>query len=104
MLFTEYPAHDYPSRVPDGAMMGELFATYLYQLSCFCYLFLRIYPQRGLANAPYFGVWLGIWVLIPNMQIFVAEDRYTWHMLAIQIPSSPIDRGCRLPLMCSKGG
>ena len=90
MLFDEYPAHDYPSRIPDGAMMAELFATYLYQLSCFCYLFLRIYPQRGMGSALWFGTWLGFWVLIPNAQIFVAEDKYTWHMLSIQFPEAMI--------------
>jgi hypothetical protein len=43
-----------------------------------------------LASALWFGVWLGVWVLIPNMQIFVAEDKYTWHMLAIQVPEATL--------------
>jgi hypothetical protein len=90
MLFTEYPAHDYPSRVPSGAMMLELLATYFFQLTTFCYLFLRVYPQRGMKNALWFGTWLGFWVLIPNMQIFVAEKNYTWHMLIIQVPEGMI--------------
>ncbi len=90
MLFSEYPAHDYPSRVPDAAKLAELFVTYLYQLTCFCYLFLRIYPRRGMGPALWFGTWLGFWVLIPNAQIFVAEDKYTWHMLAIQFPEAMV--------------
>jgi hypothetical protein len=85
-LFTEYPASDYPHRMPDSAMLAELFGTYLYQLTCFCYLFLRIYPKRSMGSALWFGTWLGFWVLIPNAQIFVAEDKYTWHMLSIQFP------------------
>ena len=89
-LFTEYPAHDYPSRTPDAAKLIELFVTYLYQLTCFCYLFLRIYPRRGMGSALWFGAWLGFWVLIPNAQIFVAEDKYTWHMLSIQFPEAMI--------------
>jgi hypothetical protein len=90
MLFNEYPAHDYPMRTPDGAMLLELLATYFFQLATFCYLFLRVYPQRGMKNALWFGTWLGFWVLIPNMQIFVAEDKYTWHMLYIQVPEGMI--------------
>ena len=90
MLFNEYPAHDYPQRAPETARMIELFATYLYQLTCFCYLYLRIYPRRSMGNALWFGAWLGFWVLIPNAQIFVAEDKYTWHMLAIQFPEGMI--------------
>lgn len=89
-LFTEYPAHDYPHRNPDTAKLIELLGTYLYQLTCFCYLFLRIYPRRGLGSALWCGTWLGFWVMIPNSQIFVAEDKYTWHMLAIQYPEAMV--------------
>jgi hypothetical protein len=91
MLFgDQYPNPAFPSRQPDGAMLGELAFTYLYQLTCFCYLYLRIYPQRTMANALWFGTWLGFWVLIPNMQIFVAEREYTWFMLLIQVPEGMI--------------
>ncbi|MDB5396409.1 MAG: hypothetical protein JWM91_3915 [Rhodospirillales bacterium] len=86
-IFTEYPAHDFPHREHVGLVLfGWLFVTYLFQLSIFCYLFLRVYPQRGMANAIWFGVWLGVWVVIPNMQMFVAMDKYTWKMLFIQVP------------------
>ena len=30
------------------------------------------------------------WVVIPNMQFFVGLDKYTWHMLAIQVPEGAI--------------
>jgi hypothetical protein len=91
MLFgDQYPNPAFPSRQPDGAMLGELAFTYLYQLTCFCYLYLRIYPQRTMGNALWFGTWLGFWVLIPNMQIFVAEREYTSFMLFIQVPEGMI--------------
>jgi len=70
--------------------MIELLATYFYQLTCFCYVYLRMYPRRSMASALWCGVWLGFWVMIPNSQIFVAEDKYTWHMLAIQYPEAMI--------------
>jgi len=89
-IFTEYPAHDYPSRKPDTAQLLTLAATYLFQLSTFCYLFLRVYPRRGFANALWFGAWFGVWVVIPNMQMFVAMDKYTAHMLIIQVPEGAI--------------
>jgi len=89
-IFTEYPAHDFPMRKPDSAQLMTLAATYLFQLSTFCYLFLRVYPQRGFGNAIWFGAWLGVWVVIPNMQMFVAMDKYTAHMLIIQVPEGAI--------------
>ena len=89
-IFTEYPAHDFPMRTPDGAQLSVLVATYLFQLSTFCYLFLRVYPQRGFGNAIWFGAWLGVWVVIPNMQMFVAMDKYTVEMLVIQVPEGAI--------------
>jgi hypothetical protein len=89
-LFTEYPAHDFPSRKPDTAQFLTLAATYLFQLSTFCYLFLRVYPQRGFANAVWFGAWWGVWVVIANMQMFVAMDKYTVEMLVIQVPEGAI--------------
>jgi hypothetical protein len=92
MLFgDQYPNPAFPHRDhPEAARMVELAITYLYQLTCFCYLYLRIYPQRTMANALWFGTWLGFWVLIPNMQIFVAEREYTWFMLLIQVPEGMI--------------
>ncbi len=92
VLFDEYPAHDFPQRAPAEAvgLLPWLFLTYLLQLGTFCYLFLRIYPRRGMGPALWFGVWLGVWVVIPNMQFFVGLDKYTWRMLAIQVPEGAI--------------
>jgi len=89
-LFAEYPAHDFPSRKPDTAQLLTLAATYLFQLSTFCYLFLRVYPGRGFSNALWFGAWWGVWVVIANMQMFVAMDKYTVEMLVIQVPEGAI--------------
>jgi len=89
-LFGEYPAHDFPSRKPDTAQFIELAGTYLFQLSTFCYLFLRVYPQRGFGNAIWWGAWWGVWVVIPNMQMFAAMDKYTVKMLLIQVPEGAI--------------
>jgi len=71
-FFTEYPAHDYPQRSPEEvkSLFGFLFLTYLLQLSFFCYTFLRVYPRRGMGSAIWYGAWLGVWVVIPNMQFF----------------------------------
>jgi hypothetical protein len=91
-IFTEYPAHDYPQRSPEEVkgLFGFLLLTYLLQLSFFCYTFLRVYPRRGMGNAIWYGAWAGVWVVIPNMQFFVGLDKYTWHMLAIQVPEGAI--------------
>ncbi len=90
-LFDEYPAHDFPRRENVGlGLLGWLFLTYLFQLSLFCYLFLRVYPRRGMGHAIWFGAWLGVWVVIPNMEFFVGLDKYTWHMLVIQVPEGAI--------------
>ena len=43
-----------------------------------------------MGNAIWYGAWLGVWVVIPNMQFFVGLDKYTWHMLAIQVPEGAI--------------
>ncbi len=91
-IFTEYPAHDFPHRDPaDSAkLVPWLFLTYLMQLNFFCYTFTRVYPRRGLGSAIWYGAWLGVWVVIPNMQFFVGLDKYTWHMLVIQVPEGAI--------------
>jgi len=91
-IFTEYPAHDFPQRPPGESLplVPFLFLTYLFQLSFFCYTYLRVYPRRGMGSAIWYGAWLGVWVVIPNMQFFVGLDKYTWHMLAIQIPEGAI--------------
>jgi hypothetical protein len=91
-LFSEYPAHDFPHRpvAESQTLLPWLFFTYLYQLTTFCYLFTRVYPRRGMGPAIWFGAWLGVWVVIPNMQFFVGLDKYTWNMLIIQVPEGAI--------------
>ena len=91
-IFTDYPAHDYPQRsaAEMARLMWFLLLTYLLQLNFFCYTYLRVYPMRGVGNAIWYGAWLGMWVVIPNMQFFVGLDKYTWHMLAIQVPEGAI--------------
>src|SRR6185437_8265622 len=91
-IFHEYPAQDYQERSPEEimALMPFMLLTYLFQLSFFCYTFLRVYPMRGMGNAVWYGAWAGLWVLIPNMQFFVGLAHYTWYMLAIQVPEGMI--------------
>ncbi|HEX4393111.1 MAG TPA: hypothetical protein VH084_16470 [Mycobacterium sp.] len=60
-LFGSYPAVDYPSR-PQVAIMPLLpflFVTYILLITAFCYLFLRLYPGRGLRKAAWWGIWGG---------------------------------------------
>jgi hypothetical protein len=40
--------------------------------------------------AIWFGTWLGVWVVIPNMEFFVGLDKFTWNMLIIQVPEGAI--------------
>lgn len=87
VLFGDYPAAGYPSRAPAEVMplIPFLFVTYLLQMTAFCYLFLRLYPGRGLGKALWWGIWGGFFVVIPNMQFFVAVAHTTWSMLIIQV-------------------
>ncbi|MFL0239570.1 hypothetical protein [Mycobacterium sp. SMC-17] len=82
-----YPAADYPQR-PLAEIM-DLFPflgfTYVLQLTMLCFLFLRLYPGRGLGKAAWWGIWGGLFVVIPNMQFFVAVAHTTWTMLIIQM-------------------
>ena len=86
-IMSGYPAADYPGRSGDSTqpLLPFLFATYVVQMTMFCFLFLRLYPQRGLGNAIWWGIWGGFFVVIPNMQFFVAVDHTTWKMLWIQV-------------------
>ncbi len=87
-IFGDYPAADYPSRPAEGitpTLFGFLFLTYVTQMPMFCYLFLRLYAQRSVGNAIWWGIWGGFFVVIPNMQFFVAVDHTTWKMLIIQV-------------------
>jgi len=77
----------YPSR-PEAEMrelFPFLFATYIGQLMTFCYMFLRIYPDRGLNKALWWGLWGGLFVVYPNMQFFVSVRDTSWTVLWMQV-------------------
>ncbi|MEY2925683.1 MAG: hypothetical protein RL367_160 [Pseudomonadota bacterium] len=77
----------YPQR-PMAEMQGLfpfLFATYIVQLLMFSFLFLRLYPARGIKNAVWWGLWGGLFVVVPNMQFFVAVRGTSWAMLGMQV-------------------
>lgn len=82
----------YPQRDMAGvqALFPFLFATYVVQLLLFCFLFLRLYPARGMRNAAWWGLWGGFFVMIPNMQFFVAIAGTTWKILAMQVAEGMI--------------
>jgi hypothetical protein len=86
-IMSGYPAADYPGRPPEEVqpLLPFLFATYVIQMPVFCFLFLRLYPQRGVGSAIWWGIWGGFFVVIPNMQFFVVVDHTTWKMLWIQV-------------------
>jgi hypothetical protein len=91
-----YPSPDFPHRPQDESarLVPFLVSTYIVQLTLFCYMYLRMYPQRGMADAVWWGVWGALFVFIPNLQIFVSLTGYTWTMLAIQVVE-----GIALPVM-----
>jgi len=85
-IFGDYPAADYPSRANvTPTLLVFLFLTYIVQMPMFCFLFMRLYAQRSVSNAIWWGIWGGFFVVIPNMQFFVAVDHTTWKMLIIQV-------------------
>ena len=85
-IMSGYPAPDYPGRqLVTAPLLVFLFVTYVLQMPTFCFLFLRLYPQRGVGMAVWWGIWGGFFVVIPNMQFFVAVDHTTWKMLWIQV-------------------
>lgn len=67
------------------ALFPFLFATYVVQLMLFCFMFLRLYPARGVASAALWGLWGGFFVVIPNMQFFVAVKDTSWTVLGMQV-------------------
>lgn len=67
------------------ALFPFLFLTYIVQLPLFAWLYLRLYPARGMRNAVWWGIWGGFFVVIPNMQFFVAVRDTSWTMLGMQV-------------------
>lgn len=80
-IYAGYPQR---SQAAIGALMPFLFLTYIVQITLFLMMFLYIYPQRGLGNAVWWGVWGGLFVVLPNMQFFVAIEGTTWTLLIAQ--------------------
>jgi hypothetical protein len=77
----------YPQR-PMAEMEGLfpfLFGTYIVQLLMFSFLFLRLYPARGVRSAVWWGIWGGLFVVVPNMQFFVAVKDTSWTILWMQV-------------------
>jgi len=91
-----YPSPDFPNRPQEESarLVPFLVSTYVVQLTMFCYMFLRMYPGRGMGTAVWWGVWGALFVFIPNLQIFVSLRGYTWTMLGIQVVE-----GVALPVM-----
>lgn len=81
-LYAGYPSR---SRGEMAGLMPFLFLTYVVQITLFCLLFLLIHPGRGLKNAVLWGLWGGLFVVLPNMQFFVGVAGTTWTLLLIQI-------------------
>ncbi len=81
-LYVGYPRRALEEVTP---LLPFLFATYIVQLTIFCFLFLRLYPERGVGRAAWWGAWGGFFVVIPNMQFFVAIAGTTWTMLWVQV-------------------
>lgn len=62
-----------------------LFGTYIVQLLMFSFMFVRLYPARSARNAVWWGIWGGLFVVIPNMQFFVAVKDTSWLLLWTQV-------------------
>lgn len=81
-LYDGYPQR---ARAEMTALMPFLFLTYIVQITMFCLLFLLVHPARGLKNAALWGLWGGLFVLLPNMQFFVGVAGTTWTLLLVQV-------------------
>ncbi|QZP08451.1 hypothetical protein [Caenibius sp. WL] len=77
----------YPQRPAEemSALFPFLFLTYLVQITMFLWLYLRLYPQRGIGRAVWWGLWGGLFVVLPNMQFFVGIAGTTWTLLWAQV-------------------
>lgn len=81
-LYDNYPQRAWAEM---SALMPFLFLTYVVQITLFCLLFLFVCPARGLKNAALWGLWGGLFVLLPNMQFFVGVAGTTWTLLLVQV-------------------
>ncbi|MDX3883631.1 MULTISPECIES: hypothetical protein [Sphingomonas] len=81
-LYVGYPQRAAGDMAP---LMPFLFLTYLVQITMFLWLFVRLYPERGIGKAVWWGLWGGLFVVLPNMQFFVGVAGTTWTLLAVQV-------------------
>lgn len=79
--------HGYPQRsqAEIAHLTPFLFLTYLVQIMMFLWLFMRLYPEGGTRNAIWWGLWGGLFVVIPNMQFFVGVAGTSWTLLGVQV-------------------
>lgn len=81
-LYVGYPQR---AQAEITGLMPFLFATYLVQITMFLWLFMRLYPAGGIGKAVWWGLWGGLFVVLPNMQFFVGIAGTTWTLLAVQV-------------------
>lgn len=81
-LYEGYPQR---SSAEMGGLMPFLFLTYLVQITMFLWMFMRLYPTGGTGKAIWWGLWGGLFVVLPNMQFFVGVAGTTWTLLAVQV-------------------
>src|SRR6185312_2096537 len=75
-----------PSRPPEEVkpLLPFLGVVSIAQLVVLAFLYLRIYPQRSLANAIWWGAWGGFFMVLPDGQFFVITPHQTWALLFMQ--------------------
>ena len=81
-LYEGYPQR---SSAEMAGLMPFLFLTYLVQITMFLWLFMRLYPAGGTGKAIWWGLWGGLFVVLPNMQFFVGIAGTTWTLLWAQV-------------------
>lgn len=86
-LYLGYPQR---SQAEIAHLTPFLFLTYVVQIMIFLWLFMRLYPEGGARNAIWWGLWGGLFVVIPNMQFFVGVAGTTWTLLGVQVVEAVI--------------
>lgn len=81
-LYAGYPQR---AQAEIAGLMPFLFLTYIVQITMFLWLFMRLYPAGGIGKAIWWGLWGGLFVVLPNMQFFVGIAGTTWTLLAVQV-------------------
>src|ERR1700761_6800839 len=75
-----------PSRPPEQVkpLVPFLGLVSIAQLVVFAFLYLRIYPRRSLANAVWWALWGGFFMVLPDGQFFVITPNQSWALLFMQ--------------------